>query len=227
MAWLTEIQKDNILSRISSDEAVLKKKYKARKSEYDECSITINEIVDWEAEGWEVQPQGIGKRKAKIQKKKPAGRFFEDNMWCLFYELGFRTMNTDEKLVIQWGEGEGDHQQIDVLAVNDEAIFVVECKAAETPKKAPSFKKDIDHIEQTREGLVKALYELFGKKKVKFIFATKNLRFKESSEDIKRLDIKKIYHFNDSTYQYVKKLIANIKVRSFINFLDLCSRMKR
>ncbi len=221
MAWLTEIQRDNILSHISSDEAVLKRKYKARKSEYDERSIAINEIDDWEAEGWEVQSQGIGKRKAKIQKKKPSGRFFEDNMWCLFYELGFRKLNTDEKLVIQWGDGEGDHQQIDVLAVNEEAIFVVECKAAEVPKKATSFKRDIDHIEQTREGLVKALHELFGKKKVKFIFATKNLRFKESSEDIKRLDAKKIYHFNDSTYQYVKKLITNYKNSVIYQFFGL------
>ncbi|MDE7437243.1 MAG: hypothetical protein K2M93_02040, partial [Muribaculaceae bacterium] len=178
-------------NHITSDEAVLKRKYKARKSEYDECSIGINEIDDWVAAGWEVQPQGVGKRKAKIQKRKSAGRFFEDNMWCLFYELGFRKMNTDEKLEIKWGEGEGDHQQIDVLAISEEAIFVVECKAAETSKKAPSFKKEIDHIEQTREGLVKALHELFGKKKVKFIFATKNLRFKENSDDIKRLDAKK------------------------------------
>ena len=221
MAWLTDKQRDSILSHITSDESVLKKKYKSRKSQYDECSIGINEIDDWVKEGWEVETQNIGKRKAKIHKLKPAGRAFEDNMWCLFYDLGFRIMNTDEKLNIQWGAGEGDHQQIDILAVNDEAIFIVECKAAEIPKKAPSFKKDIDHIEQTKEGLVKALQELFGKKKVKFIFATKNLRFKENSEDIKRLDSKKIYHFNDSTYQYVKKLIINYKSSVLYQFMGL------
>ena len=221
MAWLTDTQKYDILDHITSDEVVLKKKYKSRRSEYDECSVAINEINDWESEGWEVQSRGIGKRRAKIQKRKPIWRFFEDNMWCLFYELGFRKMNTDQKLVIKWGEGEGDHQQIDVLAVNDEAIFVVECKAAETSKKAPSFKKEIDHIEQTREGMVKALHELFGKKKVKFIFATKNLRFKENSEDIRRLETKKIYHFNDSTYQYIKKLITNYKKSVIYQFFGL------
>lgn len=93
--------------------------------------------------------------------------------------------------MLPWSRESSDHQQIDVLAVGEDAIFVVECKAAESTRNA-NFKKDIDHIEQTKEGIVKSLKELFGSdKKVKFVFATRNYRFSETSEDLCRLSAKK------------------------------------
>ena len=61
--------------------------------------------------------------------------------------------------MLPWSRESSDHQQIDVLAVGEDAIFVVECKAAESTRNA-NFKKDIDHIEQTKEGIVKSLKEL-------------------------------------------------------------------
>lgn len=219
MAWLTEIQKDNIMSHITCDEAVLSRRYKSKKKEFDEQSVEINEIEDWEKEGWEVISKS--KRKARIQRPKEVGRLFEDNMWCMFYELGFRTLNSDECLRLPWSKEGSDHQQIDVLAVGDDAIFVVECKATDIPKNA-NFKKDIDHMEQTREGIVKSLKELFGNdKKIKFVFATRNYRFSETSEDLRRLVTKKIYHFNENAFNYVKNLIKSYKGAVIYQFYGL------
>lgn len=219
MAWLTEIQKDNIMNHITSDEALLLRRYKSKRKEFDEQSIEINEIEDWEKEGWEVNDKKT--RKARIQRAKEVGRLFEDNVWCMFYELGFRTLNSDECLRLPWSKESSDHQQIDVLAVGEDAIFVVECKATDTPKNA-NFKKDIDHLEQTREGIVKSLKELFGNdKKVKFVFATRNYRFSETSEDLRRLMSKKIYHFNENAYNYVKNLIKSYKGAVIYQFYGL------
>lgn len=189
MAWLSEIQKDNIINHIATDETVLSRKYKSKKKEFDEISVELNEIEDYENEGWEVISKST--RKAKLQRAKEVSRLFEDNIWCMFYELGFRILNSDENLRLPWGKDKNDHQQIDVLAVGEDAIFVVECKAAESSRNA-NFKKEIDHIEQTREGISKGLRELFGNdKKIKFVFATRNYRFLETSDDIKRLKSKK------------------------------------
>lgn len=219
MAWLTEIQKDNILGHITKDEAVLSRRYKSKKKEFEEQSIELNEIEDWVKDGWEVISKS--KKKARIQRSKEIGRLFEDNIWCMFYELGFRILNSDEFLVLPWNKESGDHQQIDILAVGDDAIFVVECKAAESPRSA-NFKKEIDHIEQTREGITKGLKELFGNdKKVKFVFATRNYRFSETSEDLRRLSAKKIYHFNENAYNYVKNLIKSYKGAVIYQFYGL------
>lgn len=219
MAWLTESQKDDILNHISSDEIILSRKYKSKKKEFDEQSIEINEIDDWIKEGWDILSKST--RKAKIQRQKESGRLFEDNIWCMFYELGFKTLNKDECLKLPWSKEQYDQQQIDILAVRDDAIFVVECKAAENPRNA-NFKKEIDHIEQTKEGITKVLKELFGsEKKIKFVFATRNYRFSETSEDLKRLSAKRIYHFNENAYNYVKNLIDSYKGAAIYQFYGL------
>ena len=54
MAWLTELQKDNISNHITDDVTVLSRRYKSKKKEFDEQSVEINEIEDWEKEDWEV-----------------------------------------------------------------------------------------------------------------------------------------------------------------------------
>ncbi|MDE7025926.1 MAG: hypothetical protein K2O88_08625 [Paramuribaculum sp.] len=54
MAWLTEEQRDNIMSHIITDEVVLSRKYKSKKKEFEEDSVEINEIEQCEKDGWEV-----------------------------------------------------------------------------------------------------------------------------------------------------------------------------
>lgn len=82
----------------------------------------------------------------------------------MFYNLGFRHINYDEKLVVQWGDNPEDKHQLDVVAIGEEAIFVVECKATENIKPA-SFKKDIDDMRLYKDGVMKALRQIYGEGK--------------------------------------------------------------
>lgn len=220
MAFLntSEVQ-DIITHMISDDEKKLNSKFKSKKNEYDSMSIDLNEIEGYVNDGWEVTTRL--KHKAKIQKKKPIGRLFEDQIWCMFYNLGFKTLNYDEHLVVRWGPTPSDKKQLDVVAVAEEAIFVVECKAADKPKPA-NFRTAIDEMEHYKDGITKALKQIYGNdKRVKFIFATHNYRFADNSEDIKRLNNKKIYHFNENSYNYVKNLIAAYKSSVLYQFYGL------
>ena len=210
MAFLNTSEVQDILTHmISNDEKNLSSKFKSKKNEYDSMSIELNEIENYEKEGWEVTVRL--KHKAKVQRKKPIGRLFEDQIWCMFYNLGFRILNWDENVHVRWGIHPTDKKQLDVVAVDDEAIFVVECKATDKPKTA-NFKTAIDEMEHYKDGVTKALKQIYGEeKKVKFIFATHNYRFAVNSEDVKRLNDKKIYHFNENSYNYVKNLISAYK----------------
>ncbi|MDE6855239.1 MAG: DGQHR domain-containing protein [Muribaculaceae bacterium] len=219
MAFLSDNDIDKILAHVTNDPVVLKRKYKSKKNEYDEISIEYNELDGYLNDGWEEINRL--KKKIKLQRRKDIGRMFEDKMWCMFYDLGFTTLNTDEKLTIKWGNNTGDHQQIDILAVGDDAIFVVECKATASPK-STSFKSTIDNIEHTREGVVKSLQQIYGKdKKIKFVFATHNYRFTDSSEDLRRLKEKKIFHFNENAFNYVANLIKAYKGSVIYQFYGL------
>lgn len=219
MARLNDSQVQKIKEHmIDNDANMLASKFKAKNTPYDFLSIELNEIDNYVDDGWEVVAKL--KRKAKIQKEKDAGRRFEDDVWCMFYGLGFRILNYDDKLIVPWGDGSGDHHQLDVVAIDDEAIFVVECKAADNPRNA-NFKKDIDNLCQYKDGVSKALRQIYGDKKIKFIFATRNYKFSESSEDIQRLRDNKIYHFNENSYNYINNLIKAYKTSVKYQFYGL------
>lgn len=225
MASLSISQIQTIKEHMTNDESILSKKYKAKKTPYDTMSILLNELEDYLSKGWEEVSKS--KYKAKIQRIKPAGRRFEDDIWCMFYNLGFRHLNYDEKLEVQWGDTPEDKHQLDVVAIGEEAIFVVECKATENIKPA-SFKKDIDDMRLYRHGVMKALRQIYGEdKKVKFIFATRNYTFAEGCEDEKRLAENKIFQFTDNTYDYVNSLIKAYKSTVIYQFYGLMFRHER
>jgi len=226
MAFLSESQVQKIKEHmIAEDATMLKSKFKSKNTPYDFLTIELNQISDYEKEGWEVVT--MLKRKAKVQREKDAGRKFEDDIWCMFYNLGFRTLNYDENLVVQWGPGEGDHHQLDVVAIDDEAIFVVECKAAEKIKNS-NFKKDIDNLCQYKDGVTKALRQIYGeKKKVKFIFATRNYILDDSKEDKQRLKDNNVYHFNENSFNYINNLIKAYKSSVKYQFFGLMFKNER
>lgn len=207
MARLTEEQISDVKEHMCSDETKLKALYNAKKKPYDECSVSFNEAEDRKKEGWEVFAEL--KRKVKMQRPKATGVAFEDKIWSMFYALGFRNLNRNEHLELKWGEGEGDHKQIDVLAVGEKAVFVVECKAA-SKVTTRSFKSIIDGIEHYREGVISSLKQIYGDKiKVKFILATDNYRI--GDEDTKRMNEKKIFHLNENAYKYIQGLLKSYK----------------
>lgn len=225
MASLTNSQIQEIKEHMTNDETMLTKRFKAKNTPYYTRSISINELEDYINEGWE--EVSTSKFKAKIQKEKPVGVKFEDDVWCMFYNLGFRNLNYDENLVIQWGDNPGDKHQLDVVAVGDEAIFVVECKATDNLKPA-SFKKEIDEICRYKEGVMKALRQIYGNdKKVKFIFATRNYTFSDGCEDEKRLLDNKIFQFTDNTFDYVNSLIKSYKSTVIYQFYGLMFQHER
>lgn len=211
MARLTEEQIMSIKEHMCSDEKKLAALYRAKKKPHDECSVSFNEAEERKKQNWE---EVITlKTKVRMQRPKPVGVAFEDRIWSMFYDLGFRNLNRDEHLEIKWGDGEGDHKQIDVLAVREEAIFVVECKAA-SKLTTSSFKSVIDGIEHYKEGVIRALRQIYGDKKIKFILATDNYRIGE--EDTKRMTEKKIFHLNENAYKYVQGLLKSYK--SCVNY---------
>ena len=225
MAFLTISQIQSIKEHMTDDLSVLTKKFKAKKTPYETMSIPLNELDDYVNEGWE--EVSTSKHKAKIQKLKPIGMRFEDDIWCMFYNLGFRTLNYDEQLVIQWGDTPEDKHQLDVVAVGEEAIFVVECKATENFKQA-SFKKEIGEICLYKEGVIRALKQIYGQeKKVKFIFATRNYTFPDGCEDEKRLKDNKIFQFTENTYDYVNSLIKAYKNTVIYQFYGLMFQHER
>lgn len=218
---LNQFNLEKIKDKMLSDPKALAFRYKTRKLDYEETTVPNTEVDDYLKLGYYPASNGKQKKnKTKLNIKKKTGRKFEDDIWCMFYNLGFRILNSDENLVIQWGPNDENTQQLDVVAVGEDAIFVVECKAAEAPKNG-SFKKDLDCMEQYKEGVSMVLQKIYGKKKVKFIFATQNYRFDETGEDRMRMLHNGFFHLNDNTYRYINNLIKSYKTAVVYQFYAL------
>lgn len=223
MAKLTTEQRQNIFDKMSDDKSRLGKLYKAFKCEYEEMSIPHGMVDAQIKEGWEIKE--IKKSVTKIRRKKTISKMFEHQVWCQFYELGFRCLNIDDQFHLKWGDGEHDEKQLDVVAVGEEAIFVVECKAAEEYKPAPSFKDEVEALRLRKQGVISSLRQVYGdNKKVKFVFATKNYSFAGNSADLDRFREQKVFIYDEKTQKYIDKLIKSYKDSAMYQFYGLLFR---
>ena len=62
---------------------------------------------------------------------------------------------------------------------------------------------------------------------MKFIFATRNYKFAESSEDLQRMKDNKVYHFNENSYNYINNLIKSYKTSVKYQFYGLMFKNER
>lgn len=129
--------------------------------------------------GWEMDKEL--KTQYRIKKAKPQEDQFENEVWLTFYRLGFPYMNRDKNFKFSFGKGLS--QQVDVLAADDETVLFVECKYTSQKGKLTSFKKEIEAIAGQRNEIIRKVNFLGKKKKVKFIFATKNYKLSDSDRD--------------------------------------------
>lgn len=216
---LTELQVEKIREHMLHEDDALARKYKARRTKSDSQKVLHAEVERFVNQGW---IRGIVmKTKTQITRPKEFSRQFEDDIWCMFYELGFRILNSDDKLVIPWGENPEEKKQIDIVAVGEEAIFVVECKAAERPK-SRSFQAILNEMSLYKNGVAESLKQIYGlNKRVKFILATRNYQIIDESEDDNRMAHNDIYHLDDNAYKYICDLIKSYKTAVMYQFYSL------
>ncbi len=221
MAFLKDYQVQEIKGKLVDDKSTLGKLYKAKKNEYQIKSVDHSLVEEYEKKGWEAFGKPL-KTKTKLRKRKKHSKQFEDDIWCQFYNLGYRQLNFDETFVLPFSKNPEDTKQIDVIAINEETIFLIECKSSENLAPARLLKDEFDLLGKRLDGFKKALWQIFGKeKKIKYIFATRNLRIPENSIHLERLKKTKSFYYNNNTYDYVNSLIKNYKNAAFYQFLGL------
>ncbi|MCY4298849.1 MAG: DGQHR domain-containing protein [Flavobacteriaceae bacterium] len=219
MPFLSPILYKECKEKLITDLSVLGKLYKAKKSDYDTISIRPNQLEDYEKYGYTITKEL--KTKIRVQRKKEHFVLFEDHIWCLMYELGFRMLNLDERFQLKYGSNSNDLQQIDVVAINDDVAILIECKSSEKPKRA-NYKTFLEGSRNKIKGFRESIEELVGKRRVKYILATRNL--KTGSEDKTRMEKARMFHLDDNVYKYIKSLVKSYRGVSLYQFLGLIFR---
>ena len=178
-----------------------------RLKEREEKSVPIKDLESYVQKGWEVTKEL--KTKVQISKEKKVGNAFEDELWSVFYKMGFSIMNKDNSFRVNYSPTDPSlTKQIDIVAVDEETILLVECKEAQKDGTKADFRQDINEIIGIKNKVFSEMKKRYPKRKPKYIFAVKNYIVGE--QDKKRLQDENITLFDDSTVKYYKALVHHL-----------------
>jgi DGQHR domain-containing protein len=168
-----------------------------------------------EQDGWTLVKRN--KQSIRLERVKPTDRQLEDDIWTLFYRMGFKALNADRNFCLTTKDG--SKRQLDVVAKDDETVFLVECTHSKDagPK---SVKQLIDKIEALRNDLVTAVHSTFArdpKLKVKVAIATRNVDLRQVDRD--RAAQAGIPLITDADLSYFYKLTSILKTAARYQFL--------
>lgn len=187
----------------------LKAQKRKRKSDYLSESIPLSEIPIREKDGWSVCKRY--KQSALVNKKKSQDVAFEDHVWNIFADMGFQRMNRNRKLDLPYDKSNSKlTKQIDVFAIDDECVLLIECKSAVEGPRCGNFKTVIEAIKGYQKGIINNLkkYLSLNNHKFKWILATNNYYL--SPLDEKRLKEFNILHFDECVLEYYRELAKHL-----------------
>lgn len=173
---------------------------KNRINEYEEIKVKHSLVNSYEEQGFVIE--SVMKTKTVMRRPREFSTIFENEVWQLFYKMGFDYLNYDNSFKVEY---DGNSKQIDVLAINKEIIFVVECKASKTFEKKCNFKKEIESIGGFLPHISEELSEKFPGRRIKHIFAVKN--YYVGPNDRNRLEALNSYLMEYDSLLYYNKLV--------------------
>lgn len=180
---------------------------KQRGKDATEVIVPNKEVDNYLESGWTIKKQL--KTKSYMIKQKPIGDSFEDELWTVFYKMGFKVMNANNDFAIAYDERFPRlSKQIDIVAIDDETCIFVECKEAALDGTRGNFSQDIQEIANLKGKLYHEISKRYPDRKYKYIFATKNYLLGEQDKD--RLRSEDIVLFDYNTVLYYKALVSHL-----------------
>lgn len=221
MSFIDPAEAATLRSKISSDKSQLGKIYAAKSTKFHTRNVDHSLVEGLLEEGWEEYGTAL-KTKSRLRKPKSHNTQFEDDVWCQLYRLGYRTLNIDESFNLPFGQTPTDKKQIDVVAIDKDSVLLIECKSSEFSAKPPSYKTEFEALRLRLDGYRKTIDQIFGAgRRIKYIFATRNLRLSRDSADIKRLTDANGFYYNDNTFEYVDSLLKSYRDAAHYQFMGL------
>lgn len=188
-----------------------------RRSRFDFRSVPVKLSDEMTNEGWTVDRRN--RNSIRFKREKTHDQILEDRVWSLFYDLGFLLLSGRSGAKLTHTSG-NLHNQLDVVALDDETAIVVECKSSIQPSKRSGFQGEVAKLAQNREPISRALREDFGDKvrrRLGLIMFLSNSVLTET--DISRADQNQIVIFTDSDLKYYEDLTTQIGKAARYQFL--------
>lgn len=197
-----------IIDTLCNDPKELKRIASQRKLVYLLDSVKDDEVAVRERNGWEIVRRS--KNTTSIKKQKPQDILLEDRVWMIFYRLGFSSLNKDRNCRLEFKSGY--QKQIDVLARDDENIFVVECKSTERPQ-AVNARESLQELAGSRDDIQKAIRAEWGQDcgRINLLVVIGSTGKRDVDEQfVKDSAEKNLFLWCRAELEYIENLIAHL-----------------
>lgn len=193
----------------------------SRKAKADEFKSVRHPLVEEEvANGWIFHKRN--KTSTRLLKPKTHDRRFEDRVWMLMYRMGFPLLSGPggSYLLVNSNEPKGPENQIDVVAIDDEVAFAIECKSSEKPRKFADFSKDLAKHVGLRERFTRAVRDQFSlSNKRPSIFAIWSSGISHSENDEARARADHAQLLDEKDLEYYEQLVNQVGIAARFQFL--------
>lgn len=200
-------RQEGIVGELCTTKEELRKAATRRRKEFLERSVTPSQAKLYVDSGWELIRKG--KTSCRIRKKKTTDEILEDKVWLLFYRMGFHTLNKERDCKLQF---DTFSKKIDVLAKDEDNIFVVECKSSEL--EGPVNAKDaLEEYSGKRKEIRNAIEATWGKKpgRISILIALSSLGKRNLDVEYAReRNDKNMFLWSLKEIGYLEKLVSQV-----------------
>jgi len=206
---VSNINETEFLNPILTEQNDKRTHFKKRNSQFIYKTVHNADIDEHLDNGWEIARKN--RKTTRIKKTKTHDVLLEDQLWCLFYKLGYESIN-GEKFNISFTRSDGStgRKQIDVYASDDETAVVIECKSRENRGRR-NLQKDLHESILLQKFIRKSIYQNYKNKtlpKVIWIYATNNIIWSEP--DVDRAKSGNIIILTENEVQYFQAFIKHL-----------------
>ena len=184
-----------------TDESILRKK------SYIEIKIDSEEISDYELNNWEVK-KIFKNGSALISIKKDIGQTLVDDVWMIFYKMGFTYINKKPITFDIHNDFYNKEKTVDIVVMDDETCLLIDCVASDEFNKITSFSEKIIDMSNSFRFLCGDIREKYGDKKFKYILATYNYLLNDFDKNT--IIEKKIAWFDEENVNYYNALVDHL-----------------
>jgi DNA sulfur modification protein DndB len=193
----------------------------SRKAKSDEFKSVRNPLVEEEvANGWIALKRN--KATTRLRRPKTHDKVFEDRVWTLLYRMGFEYLSDKGGafLLVDPDEPKGPDNQIDVVALDDDVAFAIECKSSEKPRKFDDFSKDLAKHAGLRERFTPAVRTQFpSPNKRPTILAIWSYNIQLTDNDAVRAKAANVSLLDEKDLEYYEQLVSQVGTAGRFQFL--------
>ncbi|HOS46436.1 MAG TPA: DGQHR domain-containing protein [Paludibacter sp.] len=206
------------LSPLLTTKPARQREFTLRKDTFNIQIVHPGDVPMHESDGWMVQKEGS--RKVRMKKLKNHDILLEDQVWCLFYRMGYPEVG-GRKFKIRYNRQDGSlsEKQIDVFAKDDETVIVAECKSRETRGRR-TLQKDLHETESLQKPLATSIKNHYGgnfKPKIIWLYITNNIIWSEP--DLERAAAINVRVITENEMQYFDSFIRHMGPAGRFQFL--------